>query len=562
MPRYGAVLVSSAFELSARFVDEVCELVPPLATQLGVPGRHDSWGTAFGLEGIEELHRLRKAYTADFDSHRSDPDPRHALAAEVFLASAAEHDEAFNAGDHFTTVRHMASPFHQLASTFEVMPRETPEDWDNIIRRLETISQPLSDYKALLSVAISRGRVNSRRQAESLADQAEAASSGSSHLHTLERAAEEKGHTSPRLRAALASARAEMRAFADFLRQVYLPAAREHDPSGPETYMRAADRLVGIRIDPDEAYEWGWEEFGRLTGAMDHVGERILPGTGFREVKELLESDPEGLANSTAELVQFVEDVLEQAVGDLAGAHFDVPDVIRPLTVQIAPPGTPLGVYYRGPSEDFSRPGGVWYSIGDQTSFPLYQHRSTAYHEGFPGHHLQIATARYHSENLSRFQRLLTWYPGYGEGWGMYAEVLMGELGYLEDPRSYFGMLAKQMYRAARIVVDIGLHLELEIPSHSPIGPGKPWDFETAVEFMRVYGFRTPAQAEAEVLRYLGWPGQAIAYKLGEREILSIREESRQRLGGDFDLRRFHAVVLENGAMRLDMLRDLVRDRL
>ena len=536
--------------------------MPTLATQLGVPGKHDSWGNAFGLEGVEELHRLRQDYRSRLEPHRSDADPRQALAAEVFVASATEHGEAYESGDHFTTVRHMASPFHQMASTFEVMPTATTEDWDNIVRRLETISHPLNDYKALLSVGISRGQVSARRQAESLADQAEASSRGSSHLDTLAATAEEKGQMSARLRGALENARTEIGAFADFLRQVYVPAAREEDASGSETYVRAADRLVGLRVDPFDAYDWGWVEFGRLMGEMNHVGERILPGTGFREVKELLETDPAGLANSTDDLVQFVEEVLAQAVEDLAGVHFDVPELIRPLTVQIAPPGTPLGVYYRGPSEDFSRPGGVWYSIGDQTIFPLYQHRSTAYHEGFPGHHLQIATARYHRENLSRFQRLLTWYPGYGEGWGMYAEVLMGELGYLGDPRSYFGMLAKQMYRAARIVVDIGLHIGLEIPLHSPIAPGQVWDFETAVEFMRVYGFRTPAQAEAEVLRYLGWPGQAIAYKLGEREILSMREESRQRLGVDFDLRRFHAVVLENGAMRLDMLREVLRDRL
>ena len=543
-------------------MDEFCELVPTVATQLGVAGRHDSWGDVFGLEGIEELHNLRQSYRPKFEEQRSDPDRRQALAAEVFLAAAAEQDEAFQSGDHFLSVRHMASPFHQILSTFEVMLTETTDDWENITRRLETIARPLNDYKALLAVGISKGLVNSRRQSESLASQAEAASEDSSHFHNIETAADEKGHMSSRLRAALEHARAEMGEFADFLRQVYAPAARERDASGPEEYVRAADRLVGLRVDPEAAYEWGWDEFGRLLGEMARVGERILPGAEFGEVKELLETDPEGLADSTDELVRFVEEVLGQAVDDLAGTHFDVPDVIRPLTVQVAPRGTPLGVYYRGPSEDFSRPGGVWYSIGDQTRFPLYQHRSTAYHEGFPGHHLQIATARYHRESLSRFQRLLTWYPGYGEGWGMYAEVLMGELGYLDDPRSYFGMLAKQMYRAARVVVDIGLHLGRPIPAHSPLEPGENWDFETAVEFMRVYGFRTPAQAEAEVLRYLGWPGQAIAYKLGEREILAIREESKHRLRDDFDLSRFHAVVLESGAMRLDMLRDVVRVRL
>lgn len=554
--------MANAFEISSRFVDELCDLFPTTATFLGVPGRHDEWGDGFGLEGLEAGRELRRRYRVELEPHIGDADPRQSLAAAVAVRATEEQEESYQAGDHFKTVRHLASPFQSMRSLFDLMPTDSAEDWENITRRLETIDKPLTDFEALLREGISRGLVNAKRQAESLAAQADSMAGDSSSLLAILGKADEAGHMSDRLRTAVDHARARAGAFGDFLRTVYLPEASEEDASGPEEYQRAADRLVGLRVDPQAAYEWGWEEFHRLLGEMERVGNQILPGTGFADVKDFLETDPDGIAGSTEELVEFVKGVLAEAVDDLAGAHFDVPDVIRPITVQIAPPGGPLGVYYMGPSEDFSRPGGVWYAIGDQTEFPLYQHRSTAYHEGFPGHHLQIATARYHSDKLSRIQRLLTWYPGYGEGWGMYAEVLMGELGYLENPKSYFGMLAKQMYRAARVVVDIGLHLGMTVADSSPIGAGDPWTFETAVEFMRVYGFRTPAQAEAEVLRYLGWPGQAIAYKLGEREILSIREETRERLGPDFDLRAFHSVVLENGAMRLDMLRDVVRDRL
>lgn len=144
----------------------------------------------------------------------------------------------------------------------------------------------------------------------------------------------------------------------------------------------------------------------------------------------------------------------------------------------------------------------------------------------------------------------------------MYAEVLMGELGYLENPQHYFGMLAKQMYRAARVVVDIGLHLGETVDDSSPLFAGEQWDFDNAVEFMRVYGFRTSDQARDEVLRYLGWPGQAISYKIGEREILSIRAETKERLGDGFDLRAFHSTVIGNGSMRLDLLREVVTEQL
>ena len=144
------------------------------------------------------------------------------------------------------------------------------------------------------------------------------------------------------------------------------------------------------------------------------------------------------------------------------------------------------------------------------------------------------------------------------EGWALYAERLMLELGYFERPDYVFGMLAKQLYRATRVVVDIGLHLGLTIPAGAPIWAGEAWSFELATEYLRTYGFRTPDQAVSETMRYLGWPGQAIAYKLGEREILSIRAEAERRRGVAFDLKAFHDQIIGNGAMRLDLLREVV----
>ncbi len=294
---------------------------------------------------------------------------------------------------------------------------------------------------------------------------------------------------------------------------------------------------------------------------MEVVAATIVPGGGIEEARHDLETDPTAAAHSREEFTAFILDREMQALEQLGGTHFDVADRLRTIPVNIAPPGGPLGAYYVRPSEDFTRPGGVWYSVGDQTVFPLYHHVSTAYHEGFPGHHLQTGTAMVNADRISRAHRLAVWYPGYGEGWALYAERLMHELGYFEQPGYHFGMLAKHLYRATRVVVDIGLHLGLTIPDAAPLGGGEGWTFARAAEYMRVYGFRTPDQAEAEVLRYLGWPGQAIAYKLGEREILSIRDDARRRCGPDFDLKRFHDRVIGNGAMRLDMLREVVLDQ-
>jgi uncharacterized protein (DUF885 family) len=551
--------VSTAFEISNAYVDDLARLFPTIATSLGIDGRHDEWGP-FGLDGVEAATDLETSYRERLAKHLSADDPQQRLAARIAMDGIDESLQRVGEGDHLYDLRHMASTFQSFRSIFNVMPKESGADWENIARRLETLDQPMTSYRGLLDHARQKGKTVARRQVESVVEQARnLAGEDSSYLRLLEEAGKMR---TERLESVVDHARSTYEEFADWLSDAYLPSAADRDGVEEDRYRRAANRLVGLEVNPFEAYEWGWSEFERLLLEMEKVAGSILPGSGFAQMKQFLETDPEGTVDSGEELVSFVTRVLGEAVDDLAGKHFDVPDEIRPITVQIAPPGGPLGVSYVRPSEDLKRPGGVWYTVGDQSVFPLYQHRSTAYHEGFPGHHLQIATQMLQHRRLSRVQRVLTWYPGFSEGWAMYAEVLMGELGYLDDSRSHFGMLAKQMYRAVRIVVDIGLHLGLSIPLHSPVAPGEPWTYEVAVRFMEVYGFRTPAQAKAEVLRYLGWPGQAISYKLGEREILSIREETSRRLGVRFDTREFHSVVLEGGQMRLDLLRNVVRGRL
>jgi uncharacterized protein (DUF885 family) len=551
--------VTSAFQLASDYVDDLCSLDPVLCTQLGIPGSDGDWGESFGIVGVAASLALAERYRRLVQPFLEHADYRERLTARVMLASFDEAKTAFDAGDHLRDLRHMASPLHQIRLIFDVMAVDTPQGRADVRRRLETVRVPLDDYRRMLETGgLEQGEVVALRQVRSVIDQTRRMERDPASLDAIVARVTGAGGDIGETAMAAESARSAFGEFGDWLETRYLPHASDVDAVGREVYERAADRLVGMPVDPDEAYEWGWEEFGRLLDEMGRLAESIIPGAGVDAAKQYLETDPAVTVEGTDALLEFVSKTLDEASAELAGAHFDVPDVIRPLTVQLAPPGGPLGVYYRRPSEDFSRPGGVWYSIGDQNLFPLYQHVSTAYHEGFPGHHLQIATAMYRSEEISRFQRLLTWCPGYGEGWGMYAEVLMGELGYLENPHHRFGMLAKQMYRTARVLVDIGLHLGLRLDEASPIAPGSRWDFEIAVEFMTVYGFRTPAQAHDEVLRYLGWPGQAIAYKLGERELLEIRADTRKRLGDRFDLREFHAAVLDHGTMRLDVLRQLV----
>jgi uncharacterized protein (DUF885 family) len=179
---------------------------------------------------------------------------------------------------------------------------------------------------------------------------------------------------------------------------------------------------------------------------------------------------------------------------------------------------------------------------------------TTVYHEGVPGHHLQVATVRLQRDALSRYQRLLTFVSGHGEGWALYAERLMAELGYLQNPDYYLGMLSAQALRAVRVIIDIGMHLELAIPAGERFHPGETWNYELGVEFATQRTGRPRQFMESEVVRYLGWPAQAISYKVGERYWLAAREQAKHAKGERFDLKAFHTDALNLGPMGLELL--------
>lgn len=550
---------ASPFELADRYVQESAELSPVLATSLGIPGHDHRWGDEFSLEGHAARMSMVRRYRAAFAEHVDHPEPTQKLAARVMLGALDEDLASDEAGEHLRDLSHLGSSFQRIHSVFSDMSTDSEERWQQLCARLESIEKPYAQLRERLAVGRERGHFVAARQLESVSRQARRLAAEGSAFDELTRGTSEPSPaTRARLDSAILHAKAVLDGFAQHLERDVLPSAPTADGIGEEMYRPALDRLLGLAIEPREAYAWGWEELHRIRAAMTRLSEQILPGAPLEEVTRLLDTDPARCASSPAEFLAFIAEKLEAAREQLAGLHFEVDPRIHAIDVDVAPVGTPLGAYYHPPTEDFSRPGRVRYALGDQTVIPLYHQVSTAYHEGFPGHHLQIGTAMTRADRISRAHRLLVWYPGYGEGWAMYTERLMGELGFFENPEYELGMLAKQLYRAARVVVDIGLHLGLPLDASSPMDPESPWTFERAAEFMRVYGFRTPAQANGEVMRYLGWPGQATTYKLGEREILRLREETRQRVGARFVLKDFHDSVIGSGAMRLDLLRDML----
>jgi uncharacterized protein (DUF885 family) len=288
---------------------------------------------------------------------------------------------------------------------------------------------------------------------------------------------------------------------------------------------------------------------------MEATANRISPGATVESATELLDSDPSRVVEGVDEYRRWLQELHDEAITALHGTHFEIPAEIQRVEVMIPPAGSAAAAYYTGPSEDFARSGRTWWPTMGRTTFPKWDEVTTAYHEGVPGHHLQVGGARCLGDKLSRYQRLLGFISGYGEGWALYAERLMGELGFLENPDYQMGLLSAQALRAVRVIIDIGMHLEMRIPAGERFHPGEVWNHDLAVEFS-IEKCRRPREFMAsEVVRYLGWPAQAISYKVGERFWLEARESAKKRMGAEFDLKRFHSEALDLGPMGLGQLK-------
>jgi uncharacterized protein (DUF885 family) len=285
---------------------------------------------------------------------------------------------------------------------------------------------------------------------------------------------------------------------------------------------------------------------------MKEVGNRILPGANtFLEVAEFLDNESSRQIHGTDELLRRLRELTDSAIEQLNGVHFDIDPRIQFCDVRLAPPGGASAPYYISPNETLTRPGTTWFPTMGETTFQMWRHTSTWYHEGVPGHHLEAGSMALNAARATRFHRLAGWSPGYGEGWALYAERLMDELGAFADPGDELGYLSNQALRAARVVVDIGLHLGLTVPEGLLPEHGMVWTPELAVKLLEEVAIQPHVTAVSEIDRYLGWPGQAISYKVGEKCWLEAREAARTRLGESFDLKAFHKYGLQIGPVGL-----------
>ncbi|MCP2331851.1 DUF885 domain-containing protein [Actinoalloteichus caeruleus] len=547
--------------LSDRYVEDHAALEPIEATFMGVGG-HDDRLTDFSPEGYERRGELARAALASVRA--AEPvDAGERVAKEAFEERVGLQVELHDAGLDLSALNVTASPVQDVRQVFDLMPTATAEDWAMISARLSAVPETLSGLRASLTKAAQDGRVSALRQVTRTAEQCEtwAGQRGTpSFFGSLVAGADAVPGTSDALRSDLAEgARAASEAYGElarFLREDLAPLAPRKDAVGRDVYQLWSRYFIGAELDLLEAYQWGWEEFIRIESEMKEVAGRIKAGGTLAEVAGALDNDPRYRVHGQDAFQRWMQQLSDAALAELRGKHFHIPDRLMDLECRIAPPGGGNGAYYTGPNEDFSRPGRMWWSVpADKEEFSTWREVTTVYHEGVPGHHLQVATAVDQSENLNQWQRLMCWTSGHGEGWALYAERLMRELGYLSDDGDLLGMLNAQLFRAARVIVDIGMHLELEIPAGHGFHDGERWTPELGLEFMLTRTIEDPTNVRDEIDRYLGWPGQAPAYKLGERLWLRARDEVRQRQGDQFDLQAFHRRALELGGLGLDVLR-------
>ncbi|MGW4892192.1 DUF885 domain-containing protein [Kitasatospora sp. NPDC004240] len=541
-------------------VQALAELDPLLAVYLGLNPDDDRLPdfSPAGRRAIADLARRTLAeLTGAEEAGRAEDEAERRCARllrERLTAELAVHD----AGEHYrSAVRNLGSPVHDIRDVFTLLPTDTEEQWARIGRRLARVPEALRLYRELLAEGVERELLAGPRQVATLVEQLGEwleGESGGWFGAFVQAAPEGQRPVLTEHAIAAAAGLAELR---DWLRDVYGPAAADApDTTGRERYGRWVRYWTGSDLDLDEAYAWAWGEFHDIHAQQRAEAEKLLPGATPMEAMRWLETEGPSIKGEDA-VREYLQGLMDRAIADLQGTHFDLAEPVTRVESRLAPPGSAAAPYYTAPSLDFSRPGRTWLPTMGRESFPVWDLVSTWYHEGVPGHHLQLAQWAYVADRLSTYQVSHGGVSANLEGWALYAERLMDELGHLTDPGHRLGYLNAQMLRALRVIIDIGMHAGLEFPADSPYRPGEPVLPEAAREFFGLYCGLAPEVLDSELIRYLGMPGQAIGYKLGERAWLRGRAAAKaahEARGEVFDLKAWHMAALSQGSLGLDDL--------
>jgi uncharacterized protein (DUF885 family) len=540
-------------QIAEEWVDTLVDLDPTVGTYIGRTESNDRYGD-YSPAGLERFVQEAKNVIARLDAETPTDSVDEVTKTDLRAELSLEVERA-DAGLHLRNLNVIASPAQEIRDVFDIMPMSTVEDWQNISERLGNLPEAVNGYIETLRLGIERGVTPARRQVREVLEQARRHSANDGFFTTFAAEASIDNGTLPASLATDLASRAQKAAaayerLAEFFTDELDQAATEQDAIGRDLYALASRRFLGATIDLDETYEWGVEELARMVAEQESVADQIKPGASVQEAIAFLDTDASRKLHGTDALQRWMQETSDRAVAELSGTQFDIPDEIKTLECMIAPTQEG-GIYYTGPSDDFTRPGRMWWSVPvGVTEFDTWRELTTVYHEGVPGHHLQIGRAVYNRAQLNTWRRQLAGTSGHAEGWALYAERLMEQLGYLDDPANRLGMLDGQRMRAARVVLDIGVHLGKQLPD----GSG-PWTADYAFGFMRSNVNMNDSFVRFEVNRYLGWPGQAPSYKVGQRIWEQLRDTYREREGDAFSIKDFHSKALDLGGVGLDTLK-------
>ena len=541
------------------YTNRLAELDPLAATEMGISG-HDHQMTDLSPAGHAEQAQLSKDTLAQLATAVPSDDVDGITVAAMTDRLRLEL-ELHEAGEYLAQLNVIASPLQGLRDVLDIMPTATTDEWANIASRVSRVPDAIHGYIESLREGARRGLVPARLQVdEAILQASELADPASSFFVTFTSGATPDGSPASGALAndlAMAGRKAASAygQLVEFLTDELSSQAPLDDAVGRDRYALWSREFVGAAVDLDETYEWGLEELARMAAEQDRIVQEIAgSGATIADAIAKLEADPARVLHGKEALREWMQATADEAIRFVDGVHFDIPEQMRTIECMIAPSENG-GIYYTGPSDDFTRPGRMWWSVPPGvTEFSTWREKTTVYHEGVPGHHLQIAQAVLNRGQLNSWRRLVSWSSGHGEGWALYAERLMAEFGFMDDLGDRLGLVDGQRMRAARVVLDIGVHCRKPAPEQ---WGGGIWDAAKAWDCFKANVNMDEAFLRFELNRYLGWPGQAPSYKIGQRLWETYRSDSEakaQAAGEEFSLKDFHTRALNLGSVPLSVM--------
>ncbi|UIZ92198.1 DUF885 domain-containing protein [Corynebacterium sp. CNCTC7651] len=528
------------------FVYDLAEISPTTATQIGLDG-FDGELEDFSPEYWDALAERIRDLVADVDAlndstdesdDEDDFDDVDSLTATVLRDRMAYQLEMHHRGEFLRRLNIIDSPVQTIRDSFALMPKVTEEDFDNIASRMSKVRAALRGYAESLAEAASTGDLASHRQIDGVINQCEALGQEGSLL-------EQQGL--PPESQVVTEAKEAFSEFADWLSTELSPQATHEDGVGRDRYELFSEYFLGREVDLDDAYDWATEQLAATVDEQVAIARSLYgPDATVLGAYRQLNDDPKYQLHGTDALMEWMSQVNDEVLGVLDGADITIPADLPRVECAIDRAGSG-GIFYTPPSDDMLRPGTMWWSVpAGQEVFHTWQELTTIFHEGVPGHHLQMGTTLLQRPELNLWRRSVCWNAGHGEGWALYAEHLMGEHGYFEDPGFRMGLLDARRLRLARVLVDVGVHLRKTTPD----GVGT-WDASYAKAFLRDNSAMGDSTLTFELDRYMGWPGQAPCYAIGYRDWITLRDKA---LAKGLTLREFHDKALRVGSIPMDML--------